>query len=69
MHMYNAEKNEWSAPPPTYECIGGDKESNLTTYMTIKDNEIQEKVDSNGERDSFGTIYSLPQLKARFGVK
>jgi hypothetical protein len=71
MHMYNQETKEWNAPPPTYECIGLQhpmKESNLAKYITISEGEINHQTTSN-EKDPFGAIYSLPQLKSRFGVK
>jgi hypothetical protein len=67
MHMFKAETQEWISPPPTYECIMNTQESNLVKYMTITEDEINDQ--TNGEDDPFGVIYSLPQLKARFGVK
>lgn len=68
MHMYKAETKEWLAPPPPYACIiRNPKESNLDKYMTINESEITDKP-TGSENDPFGTVYSLPQLKARFGV-
>lgn len=69
MHMYDAEKDEWSANPPEYDCIQASHEtkSNLSNYMTIVEDDIDCRSFKLYEKESYGAIYSLEALKRRFG--
>ena len=65
VHMYDSETSTWHATPPTYPPIGlPNSKSNLSKYMHIEKDEIESGI--GREDDSFGAIYSLPQLRKRF---
>jgi hypothetical protein len=69
MHMYNPETKEWNAAPPTYACILPYKKSNLSTYMTIDETEVERRMTRDrDEKSPFGTIYSLIELRKRFRI-
>lgn len=68
-HMWDSARQKWKESPPMYACIQGeyitnDEESasfskhNLMSYIDMQENKNHEK---------FGTVYTLPQLRRRFG--
>jgi protein N-terminal glutamine amidohydrolase len=64
-HMWDAEKRQWRAIPPTYQCIQGAPTntdgkyngSNLMTYVDMK---------QNLENPKFGYVLNRQQLEERF---
>ena len=67
MHMFNAQTNEWNAPPPKYDCIKtNDRQgqtSNLKEYISMKQQmEGESWVDESG----MGSVLSLEQLQLHF---
>ena len=68
--MYNAATKKWSAQPPTYACILRTTPSNLVKYMTIDDNDVNNRKGTTHEIgvDPFGTVLSLVELKQMFGI-
>jgi hypothetical protein len=67
--MYNPETKEWNAAPPNYACILPSKKSNLAKYMTIDEEEVKNRTTQGcDDKSSFGTIYSLTELRKRFRI-
>eukprot|EP00980_Cylindrotheca_fusiformis_P005028 scaffold1062_cov130-Cylindrotheca_fusiformis.AAC.34 len=65
-HMYNEESKEWNAPPPHYACIQTENENNIAKFFTISEENREDKV--KDETLAYGAVYSLSELKVRFGL-
>jgi hypothetical protein len=64
MHMFNAETQEWNAPPPSYDCINireGQK-SNLKRYLDFTQRSLKERKSEETNEAEFGTMLTLQKL-------